>query len=157
MAYVSPQTVKYNPIKLHLPDGPGGSFLFHEEKKAEEHHFSLYNLFQTLQNAEETQNWLNFRPIWFNIVKVMIKTNFCPMSLENPTKCGLTAVNSTKDGINPNLVERAPNRVEPFGLTLIFKLHVHMYFCINRRFNIGPNGSPKFPEENVAEEHLYSL
>ena len=35
MAFVSPQTVKYNLIQLHLPDGPRGSFLFHEEKMSE--------------------------------------------------------------------------------------------------------------------------
>ena len=35
MAFVSPQTVKYNPIHLHLPDGPGGPFLFPEEKMDE--------------------------------------------------------------------------------------------------------------------------
>ena len=48
MASISPQTVKYNPIQLHLPDGPRGSFLFPEEKMAEEHLCSLYNLSQTL-------------------------------------------------------------------------------------------------------------
>ena len=32
MAFVSPQIVKYNPIQLHLLDGPSGSFLFCEEK-----------------------------------------------------------------------------------------------------------------------------
>ena len=35
MAFVSPQTVKYNPIQLHLPDGPGVPFLFHETKIVE--------------------------------------------------------------------------------------------------------------------------
>ena len=39
MAFVSPQTVKYNPIQLHLPDGPSGSFLFPNAKMAEEHLF----------------------------------------------------------------------------------------------------------------------
>ena len=34
MAFVSLQTVKYNPIQLHLPDGPRGPFLFLEEKMA---------------------------------------------------------------------------------------------------------------------------
>ena len=38
MAFVSPQTVKYNPIQLHLPDGP---FLFPKEKMAEKHLCSL--------------------------------------------------------------------------------------------------------------------
>ena len=56
MAFVSPQTVKYNPIQLHLPDGPGGPFLFSEAKMAEEHLCSLCNLSQTLQNSQETQN-----------------------------------------------------------------------------------------------------
>ena len=56
MAFVSPQTMKYNPIQLHLPDGPGGSFLLSEEKMAEEHLCSLCNLSQTLLNAEESQN-----------------------------------------------------------------------------------------------------
>ena len=28
MVFVSPQTVKYIPIQLHLPDGPSVSFLF---------------------------------------------------------------------------------------------------------------------------------
>ena len=37
MAFVSPQTMKYNPKQLHLPDGPSGSFLFPEAKMAEEH------------------------------------------------------------------------------------------------------------------------
>ena len=60
MAFVSPQIVKYNPIQLHLPYGPRGSFLFPEAKMAEEHLCSLCGLSQTLQNAEETQNWLNF-------------------------------------------------------------------------------------------------
>ena len=35
MAFISPQIVKYNPIQLHLPDGPSGSFLFPEAKMAE--------------------------------------------------------------------------------------------------------------------------
>ena len=56
MAFVSSQTMKYNPIQLHLPDGPSGSFLFPEEKMAEEHLCLLCNLSQTLQNAQETQN-----------------------------------------------------------------------------------------------------
>ena len=38
MSFVSPQTVKYNPIQLHLPNGP---FLFPKEKMAEEHLFLL--------------------------------------------------------------------------------------------------------------------
>ena len=41
MAFVSPQTVKYNPIQPHLPDGPDGYFLFPKEKMAEEHLCSL--------------------------------------------------------------------------------------------------------------------
>ena len=56
VAFVSPQTVKYNPIQLHLPDDTRGPFLFPEEKMAEEHLFSLLSLFQTLHNAQETQN-----------------------------------------------------------------------------------------------------
>ena len=35
MAFVSPQTVKYNPIQLHFPYGPSGSPSFPEEKMAE--------------------------------------------------------------------------------------------------------------------------
>ena len=35
MAFFSPQIVNYNPIHIHLPDGPGGSFLFSEEKMDE--------------------------------------------------------------------------------------------------------------------------
>ena len=56
MAFVSPQTMKYNPIQLHFPDGPSGSPSFPEEKMAEEHLRSLYNLSQTLQNANNSQN-----------------------------------------------------------------------------------------------------
>ena len=41
MAFVSHQTVKYNPMHLHLPDGLGGPFLFPEEKMVEEHLCSL--------------------------------------------------------------------------------------------------------------------
>ena len=52
MAFVSPQIVKYNRIQLHLPDGLGGSFLFPEEKMADEHLCSLYNMSQTLQNTK---------------------------------------------------------------------------------------------------------
>lgn len=56
MAFVSPQTMKYNPIQPHLLDGPGGPFLFPQAKMAEEHLCSLCNLSQTLQNAKESQN-----------------------------------------------------------------------------------------------------
>ena len=41
MAFVSPQTVKYSPIQLHVNDGPDGSPSFPEEKVAEEYLCSL--------------------------------------------------------------------------------------------------------------------
>ena len=80
IAFVSPQTVKYNPIQLHLPDGPDGSFLLLEAKMAEEHLFSLCNLSQTLHKVEESQNSLNFHLVWSKIEKVMATNFFCPVS-----------------------------------------------------------------------------
>ena len=88
MAFVSPQTVKYNPIQLHLPDGPDVPFLFPEAKMADEHLFSLYNLSQTLQNAPKTQNLLKFHPIWLNIVKFMTQTISAQCHLKTPLNVG---------------------------------------------------------------------
>ena len=125
MAFVSPQTVKYNPIQLHFPHGPDGSPSFPEEKEAEEHLCWLWNLSQTLQNAQNTQNWPNFHPNWSNIGEVMTSTILRSMSLRNPTKCGWTPVSSTRIGGQVKQVEICANLDAAINLTASL-INVHM-------------------------------
>jgi hypothetical protein len=67
-------------------------------KMAERHLYCLYNLFQLLQNAENTQNRPKIHPKWFPIEEVMPKTSSIPFSPKNSTKSGVAGVNTSKNG-----------------------------------------------------------
>jgi hypothetical protein len=80
MTLFSPKTVKCSPMQLHFPQGPDGSSSFSEVKMAERHLCWLCNLFQSLQNAENTRNQPKFRPKRFCQEEVMTKRSFVPFS-----------------------------------------------------------------------------
>jgi hypothetical protein len=98
MTLFSPKTVKADPMQLLFPQGPDGSSSYSDMKMAERHLCCLCNLFQSLQNAENTQNRPKIRPKWFPVEEVMPKTSSVPFSPKNSTKSGVAGVNTSKNG-----------------------------------------------------------
>jgi hypothetical protein len=112
MTLFSPKIVKADPMQLLFPQGPDGSSSYSDMKMVERHLCWLCNLFQSLQNAENTQNRPKIHPKWFPVAKVMEKTNSVLFSPKNSTKSGVARVNISKNGkwrqtrwTRPKLVE----------------------------------------------------
>ena len=103
---------KESPIHYLLHDGPDGSLIFLEANNVENDLCSTWNLCQTAQNFENTQNWLFLHPILFNNEGVMAKTKFAQYPLKTSSKTGGTPVRSAKNGQTLKMVEMHPKLEE---------------------------------------------
>jgi hypothetical protein len=110
MTLFSPKIVKADPMQLLFVQGPDGSSSYIDMKIVERHLCCLFNLFWSLQNAENTQNRPKIRPKWFPVEEVLPKTSFVPFSPKTSTKSGVEGVNTSKNGKwAPNKVDLAQN------------------------------------------------